>query len=999
MLNSNRSDRSRHGIWAAVLWFAAGLITSSTAAWAEEPTGAAAPASPAVEEIIVTGSAIPVSPDAIAVPVTIINADAIANAGVNTNVLDILRKQIPAFAGRSNAGNSNAANTNQNTAGGSSIQLRNLDTLILVNGRRVAVSAISTVNGKVFVNVSEISPAAIDRIEVLTDGASAIYGSDAIGGVINIILKSNYQGGNFAARAAGAAGGYTEKSLDANYGFNVGSGTNITLSASYSASSPLYQNQRPFSSPFYSTSGNVPGTIGSFFLNPGITAPTPGVSPTIATNNQYTNAGPTVATAPGTGVGGTYNLAQFGTLLLQQRLKSVVLGFSTDLTGTHSVELFGDVEYARNDNFTRFAPQTRSAAVPAGSAFDPLTAGVSVVFGSTLNPKTYTTAEESMRETLGLKGKLEAFGKGWSWELGYTHSQNTIDQTIGNVIFAPNLNLAVAGGFDSAGVATPGGSFSMVHSGLSPTGALVLQPALNPFAIAAGVTPGALNNVLTKELIHGRSALDTADIALSGSIGRLPAGSLGFAIGTAWRKETLSGSPDPNGWVHVDGTLATAAQSLYTGGLSADPFSASRNIVSEYLEVRVPITSAGWNVPGFASFDLIGAARHEHYSDAGNSTVPKIGFRWQPTSKQVTLRGNFARSFTAPSLYAESGPLNIRQGGAAIITNAFPTGFAGTTQVEDGNNPHLSPAKSDSASLGLVLKPALIPRLTLDIEYSTVKETGQPAGIGFNNILLDVNAKGAASQFAGNIATNAFPGQPGAVGFANPGDVLAYVTNPANVVGGNYPNLYMIDRFTNLGVIKVRSLNLSADYNVPTEKSGTFSISTQAAFLLSYKFQAIPGQPTYDFEGSTTQGGGAQGTLPRFRAYTAADWQFGRWDAGIANSYISAVDDIGTGGLSFDLNSHKPGQTTFFPGRVAAFYTWDARLSFHASANGDQTSGLTVTAGINNLFDEMPPVSTNISPGAGAAAGATAWRAENNADVSTYGAIGRLIYASAAFKF
>jgi len=952
-----------------------------------------------LEEVMVTGSAIPVSPGALAVPVTIIDADAIAKAGVDTNVLEILRKQIPAFAGRSNTGNSNAANTNQNTAGGSSIQLRNLDTLILVNGRRIASSAISGVNGKVFVNVAEIPPAAIERIEVLTDGASAIYGSDAIGGVVNIILKSDQQGGRVSTRFAGAAGGYSEKSVDASYGFNLAARTNITVSASYSKSTPLYQNQRPFSSPFYSTGAAVPGAIGNYFLNPGITAPVPGAAASVAANSQYTNAGATVSTAPGTGVGGTYDLSRFGTLLLQQQQKSAALSFNSDLTGDHGVELFGDIEYSKNDNFTRFAPQTANVTAPAGSAFDPLTVKTTVVFGSTLNPKTYTTGEDSLRGTVGIKGKLNAFGQRLSWEVGYTYSENTLDQIINNVIFAPNLTRAVAGGFNAAGVATAGGAFSQVLSGFSPTGALLLQPALNPFAIAPGIVPGALNNLLTEELIHGASKLNSVDAKINGTIGHLPAGSPAFALGIAARKESLAGAPDSNDYVHVGGTLAGVPQSLDIGGLSADPFSASRNIVSQYLEVRVPLTSDEWKVAGFANFDLIGAVRHENYSDAGNSTVPKVGFRWQPLADQITIRGNYAKSFTAPSLYAESGPLNIRQGGAAIITNAFPTGIAGVTQVEDGNNPHLSPAMSDSVSLGLVLKPKFIPRLTVDLEYSSVKETGQPAGIGFNNILLDVNANGAASLFSGNISKNAFPGSAGAVGFTNPGDVLAYVSNPANVVGGVYPNLYMIDRFTNLGEIKIRSLNVNADYNVPTENSGTFSLATQAAVLLSYEFQAIPGQPTYEFSGTTTQGGGAQGTLPHLRTYTTANWLLGHWEGGIGQSFISSVRDIGTGGLSYALNAARAGQTTFFPGHVAAFSTWDLHLSFYTSADGVNSKGVALTVGVNNLFDDMPPVSSNISPTAGAAAGATAWRAENNVDVSTYGAIGRLIYLSAAYKF
>lgn len=188
------------------------LLTTSALGFAAAPALAqqAADDKPA-EQIVVTGSALPTSPDQVAVPVSVVNADAIQKSGVNSNVLEILRKAIPAFAGRSNTGNSNANNNNQRTAGGSSIQLRNLDTLILVNGRRVAPSAISGVNGKVFVNVAEIPPDAIERIEVLTDGASAIYGSDAIGGVVNIILKSNYEGGQANVRYGGA-NGYNERS-------------------------------------------------------------------------------------------------------------------------------------------------------------------------------------------------------------------------------------------------------------------------------------------------------------------------------------------------------------------------------------------------------------------------------------------------------------------------------------------------------------------------------------------------------------------------------------------------------------------------------------------------------------------------------------------------------------------------------------------------------------------------------------------------------------------
>lgn len=968
----------------------------------------APPTEAEVQEIIVTGSAIKTTLDQMAVPVSIVNSESISKGGVNTNVLEILRKQIPAFAGRSNAGNANATNNNQRTAGGSSIQLRNLDTLVLVNGRRVAPDAISGVNGKVFVNVSEIPPDAIDHIEVLTDGASAIYGSDAIGGVVNIILKSNWQGGQVNARYGGADG-YNERNLGLTFGFDPLPNTNITVSASYSKSDPLYQNQRSFSSPFYSTGTAVPGAIGSYYLAPGISSPTLGggyASP--ATDPQYLNAGPTVATAPGTGIGGTYDLSRFNTLLLEQQQKAVSISLNSDLSGDGTVELFGDFEYARNDNFTRFTPVTQGVSVPASSPVNPFNGTVSptsVTFGSTTNPATYTTHEDSIRGTLGLKGNIAAFGKGGSWEIAYTHSENTIDQTISNIIYKGNLTAAVSGGYDSACAPTAGGAYSLVTS-LSGGGS-VCQPALSPFATGLAVNPASLANVLTNEHIHGRSAIDMADGKVTGTILHLPGGPVEFAVGASWRREAISGAPDPTNWTHIDGTTATATQSLTQGGLIADPFRASRSITAQYLELRVPLAGSGTHIPGFYDFDLIGAVRHEHYSGVGDSTVPKVGFRWEPIKRQITIRGGYSRSFTAPSLYALAGPINYRTSQGPIAASGLsPLNYV--FNAEDGNNPDLKPAHADSWSLGVVLKPDFAPHLTVDAEFNSVDVKGLPGGIGFNNILMDVNANGSASPFYGNIALGNFPGLTGAsnTAFATPGALATYLNNGANATSAStFGNLYIVDRFTNLGETRVKSLNFTTTYDIPTANMGTISIMNQAAVLLSYKFRALPltgstptpSQLLYEFAGTTTQGGGAQGTLPRLRMYTTVDWNWNHWDFGVANTYVGPVSDIGAGGGSF-YPSYDAGKPGYIIGHVKAFSSWDLRASW-TSADGQRDNGVTVTVGVNDLFDTMPPVSTNINPAAGAVAGATAWRAENNTDIGTYGAIGRLIYLSASLHF
>lgn len=983
-------------------FLAMSAIPSAVCAQAAPPTFNNQPNNPAA--IIITGSAVPTTPDKVTVPVTVVDAAQIQKEGVATNVLEILRKAVPSFGGRSSTGNSNATNNNQRTAGGSSIQLHNLDTLVLVNGRRVAPSAIAGINGKIFVNVSEIPPDAIDHIEVLTDGASAIYGSEAIGGVVNIILKSNWQGGQVNARYGGADG-YNERNLGFTYGANILPKTNVTVSASYSKSDPLYQNQRSFSSPFYSTGTAVPGAIGNYFLAPGVSSPTLGGGYAGPANDpQYINAGATVATAPGTGIGGTYDLSRFNTLLLEQEQKAVSASLNSQLAADHAFDLFGDVELARNTNFTRFIPVTLGTSVPAGAPFNPFTSAVNVTFGDTLAPATYTTREDSFRGTLGFKGRAPWLGHGGNWEVAYTHSQNIVDQTIANILYKPNLSHAVAGGYNSSCVATPGGTYSLITpiGGSSP----ICQPALDPFSVSSAINPLALSNVLTNEFVHGVSKIDSVDGKVSGSLFHLPGGAIQYAVGGSWRREAISGSVDPVNWTHVGGTTASATQSLTQGGLIVDPFSASRTVTAQFAEIRLPLTGADTHVPGFYNFDLVGAVRHEHYSGVGDSTVPKIGFRWQPVERQLTIRGSYAKSFTAPSLYALEGPINYRTSQGPIATSGLsPLNY--TFNAEDGNNPNLKPAKSTSWTLGAVLKPDFIPHLTIDAEYNNVRVGGLPGGIGFNNILFDVNANGSSSPFYGNIALGNFPGLSGAsnAAFATPGALATYLNNPANATSANtFGNLYIVDRFTNLGETRVKSLNFTTTYDIAIGNMGTISLLNQAAVLLTFKNRALPltstPNPTellYEFAGTTTQGGGAQGTLPRLRMYTSADWTVSHWSFGLANTYVGPVRDIGAGGASFYV-PYLAGKPGYVEGHVKAFSSWDLRAGWtSAAAPGDK--GVTVTAGVNDVFNRMPPVSTNINPAAGINAAAVAWRAENNTDVSTYGAIGRLFYIQAGLRF
>ena len=233
------------------------------------------------EEIVVTGSRLRTRPDQAVAAVTRVDSAKIAQSGLNSNTLEILRKEVPAFQGRGNTGNSNANNLNQNTGGGAVSQLHNLDTLVLIDGRRAAISGIAGIGGKAFVDLNEIAPGAIDHIEVLTDGASSIYGSDAIGGVVNIILKKNQTGTQFDTRFGFGNNGYLEKSGSLTSGFDW-KNLNVTFSGSILSTSPLYQRDRSFSQPIVGQSSALPGSIGgtspaflaSGLLSPGMAVPT-----------------------------------------------------------------------------------------------------------------------------------------------------------------------------------------------------------------------------------------------------------------------------------------------------------------------------------------------------------------------------------------------------------------------------------------------------------------------------------------------------------------------------------------------------------------------------------------------------------------------------------------------------------------------------------------------------------------------------------------------------
>lgn len=980
-----RSTRRGQGT-EAVLVSALGLICATRGQAQTAPPAPPDSASP-LAQVVVTGTLIPTSPDAAAVPVTTLDAAQLQQAGVTNNALDMLRKSMPAFAGRTNQGTSNAQNRNLFTAGGSQMELRNMPTLVLVDGERLAIDGVAGFNGsKDFVDVSQVPAAALQRVDVLSDGASSLYGSDAIGGVVNFILKRNYRGITAGGTYGTASGDYRETSGFVTGGADIGP-VNITATVSYSKSLPLWQYQRSFASPIYAvTSGTaLPGVVGggSYSLAPGLMAPNvpTGTAATAASYGQLATQGVYNATTTQALANG-FDYSRYAMLLQGEEHKNFVATVTSRSLFDGSLKAFGDVMLSQN-KVQSTAWQTQgspfafvSLNVPAGTPYNPLTTtATGVTFADAALPKGVFDTTDASRVSAGLKGKLWG---GWLWQSSVDYSESKLIENDTNLIYKPNVALAAAGGYDASGNPTPGGAYSKVYPGYSINNAPAVQPALDPFAVG-GFATGSLANLFGTEILHGDSKLYSWDGHVEGAALHLPAGAIAVAAGLNWRREQVAGAPDPNGRVTdpVTGS-ATGNDQNWSGGVFTDPFSHGRDDSAVYAETRVPITSGRLHVPLAHQFDLVAAARFEHYSDAGSATTPKFGFRWEPFDGQFIIRGDYTKSFVAPPLYQAYGPFDLRTAAGSIITSVLGGNYndmgATSFNAEDGANPSLAPATAVSRSFGFVFRPDFVKGLTVDADFSSINLYGFAGGIGFAPILSSVNSLGAASPFFNNVAVGQYPNLGGSNPFTHPGDLQAFLTDPKTGLGdqSKAADLYVVDRFTNLAVLRERSWTVGVTYLLPWTTYGTYTFSTNGAVFDSFSFLDGVGDPAIQYAGNASNSGVFAGSLPKYRFYSTLDWACGGFDLMLGNTYVSPVTDRGLNGTT------SPGIA------ISSYSTWDLRGAYEWDFGGAGSDRkVTLALGVNNVGNSMPP----LAPRAFA-------NTHTNADIGTYSPIGRLVYGS-----
>ena len=195
-----RKTLKKSFILAAQFGLITAFATSLAVAQTSAKPGSEKQAATKLEKFVVTGSLIPIAADSPAIPITIITSAEIEKTGVSTDLLEILKKSAPNFYGSNNMGTENGNVSSGSTNGGSAVALRNRATLVLINGRRAVLSPVIASGGAGFVDVSVIPISAVERVEILSDGASATYGSDAVSGVVNVIMKTNYNGAEVGGR-------------------------------------------------------------------------------------------------------------------------------------------------------------------------------------------------------------------------------------------------------------------------------------------------------------------------------------------------------------------------------------------------------------------------------------------------------------------------------------------------------------------------------------------------------------------------------------------------------------------------------------------------------------------------------------------------------------------------------------------------------------------------------------------------------------------------------
>jgi iron complex outermembrane receptor protein len=840
-------------------------VSMAIAAQAASAQNAAAQsAAPAIQTVHVTGSNLKRTDKEGPAPVSVITSQDIVNSGV-TNVSDLM-KMVPSMGTDTNQDFGSGTGFAKGVATASLRGLGSSATLILLNGRRMTPAPYADPNtgNSTLYDLNSIPLSAIERVEVLQDGASAVYGSDAMGGVINFILKQSYQGAEIAVRGGanddgnfgrkGINGIFGHGDLDTNgYTFVVSGDLNTRdRVARRDAKDIEYEQNQIINGRFRSNYSTYIGSHPAYFKE--------------TNNNNSRNFGVNAATAPtnmrfdtscpaseqitlgvkdgllpsSTLIGRTvcnYDADQF--LETQGASKDANIMAHGELKLGASMSAFADLAYSRSERDYTGAPisigttqvgtftangvgTAYQTILPIGHPDNPFTdRRASVAYRFTSLRGGSQAVNEGTRALAGLKGSN--FGFEWETALLWNRADNE-DTTYGR-LFLPTLRKLM----------TENRSLASINA----------DPTLG-------------HDVVTQN----RSEIKQWDGKATTEFGKLPGGAMGLAVGAEFRRETINLNPDP----------LVASGQIY--GLANTILDSSRDVKSAFVELRTPVLKN-------LEFDFAG--RWDKYPSLKTSFVPKVGGKWTVTDK-FAIRATYAEGFRAPSLG------QIVPGGAQFFLNGVwdpkrcgndhTTPLPGGTTQDcarniagtGGFNPDLKPESSKSYNLGLIYSPTSYFDMTMDF-YRIKRE---------NEIVLGTSSDALKNEDR------------------TPQNVLRD-TNPANfIIGANGqpiqgtgPLLMVFTPWQNRGMTEIQGVDFEARLRNKLGQWGSLSSTLRAGYVDSYKIQQHEGDPVnnvvasypnfYDWLLSTGN------ETPHWKSSISTTWKLADHAVNLSVNYVGPV--------------------------------------------------------------------------------------------------------------
>ncbi|MBU8977034.1 TonB-dependent receptor [Lysobacter sp. MMG2] len=897
-----------------------------------------------LDSLVVTGSRIRSTDVETQQPVISLTRAEIQKQGF-TSIADIV--QNISAAGTPAISRADALSSGEET-GGQYVDLRNLGperTLVLIDGKRMGITSAG------YSDLASIPTSIVERVEVLTDGASAIYGSDAIAGVINIITRKNFDGAEASAYLGQYDQGDGSKQV---YNFLIGSSgerSAVALGVEYSKEDPVLAKDREFSAHPMGPSHPVPDIYNGRIRANGWSATTQkgrmidgdGTSWTVNPNGDPTNFADFHVTDPLHDYANT-NQQMF----LQTGLERRSLFANGRFDVNDSVAFKADALYTHRETLQQIAGYPYQSSVygtplSADSYFNPIDEDVDFLRRTWEVPRQTRSELTTYRFTGGFEGSFEIADKPWDWDIGYLYNQNKGVKTGTGNLFLPNVENAVGPSFR--------GRDGAIHCG-SPGAEIEGCVPWNPLAAYGMNAPGSLTSdgALRAYLFptsHGTSDTETTVYSanISGVLAELPAGDLSMATGVEHRREQALFEPDA---MDQSGLTTDLAGSTTSGGYSLDEV---------YLEFLIPVLA---DLPGAKELTFNVAGRYSDYSTFGDTVNSKFGLKWKPVD-DLLVRGTYATGFRAPTvsdLYggttetfdnltdpcdssfgaasrnpsvaarcaADGIPSTFRQEASGGVAATGPGTQTNYTYLS-GSNPNLTPETSKSYTFGLVWSPSFAEGLNVSLDWWKIH---------IDNVI--------ASETVTSILNQCY-----LLGIEASCDRFERAGGGNRNVLKRYQVIDATRTLINGGYQETAGYDFALSYKLPETSFGQFKIDWKSTYVdyLEYKRDNEDVTPVQQYNGWAD----SEGVNYRVRSNLGMGWTLGDWSANWNMRYYSGAKEA----CAYDESCDNPGFVSSYTQAQAVrnfgsntFH--DMQVSYHTPWNA------TVAIGANNVFDHEGPI-------------------------------------------